>query len=305
MSDIATSTIAFIGLGNMGNPMAKNLLKAGCKVRVFDINTDAAKQVESKGAHLCLSLDDVIQGADTVITMLPAGEHVRAVYLGDHHGGVGLLNMVAGDTFLIDSSTIDPESARLVAGEAEKKGFEFVDAPVSGGVAGAQAGTLTFIVGGTDSAFSKAEGVLQHVGKNIFHAGKAGDGQMAKICNNLLLGVLMSGTCEAISLGIDNGLDPEVLSNIMLQSSGRNWALELYNPCPNVMEKVPSSNNYQPGFMAKLMLKDLGLGIDAALQSQSAIPMGTLARSLYAFHNTRGNELRDFSSLFEFYRDKK
>ncbi|WP_299013122.1 3-hydroxyisobutyrate dehydrogenase [uncultured Photobacterium sp.] len=298
------STIAFIGLGNMGNPMAKNLLKAGCTVRVFDVNTDAARQLESEGAQLALSLDDVVKGADTVITMLPAGEHVCAVYLGDHHGGAGLLNLVSEGTFLIDSSTIDPESARLVASEAANKDLEIVDAPVSGGVAGAQAATLTFIVGGSDEAFNKAKKVLQHVGKNIFHAGKAGDGQMAKICNNLMLGVLMSGTCEALSLGIDNGLDPEVLSNIMLQSSGRNWALELYNPCPGVMEKVPSSNNYQPGFMGKLMLKDLGLGIDAALHSQSAVPMGTLARNLYAFHNARGNELRDFSSLFEFYHDK-
>ncbi|MCE7612789.1 3-hydroxyisobutyrate dehydrogenase, partial [Vibrio fluvialis] len=241
---------------------------------------------------------------DTVITMLPAGAHVRAVYLGDHSGGVGLLNMIESGTFLIDCSTVDPESARLVAAEAEKKGFEFVDSPVSGGVAGAKAGTLTFIVGGTDSAFKKAHDVLKHMGKNIFHAGDAGDGQMAKICNNLMLGILMSGTCEALNLGMDNGLDPTVLSNIMLQSSGRNWALELYNPCPGVMENAPASNQYQPGFMSKLMQKDLGLGIDAALKSQSSIPMGSLARNLYAFHNANGNEELDFSSLFEFYRSR-
>lgn len=163
---------------------------------------------------------------------------------------------------------------------------------------------MTFIVGGSNEGFEQAKNTLKYVGKNIFHAGQAGDGQMAKICNNLMLGILMSGTCEALSLGIDNGLDPKVLSQIMLQSSGKNWALELYNPCPGVMDKVPASNAYQPGFMSKLMLKDLGLGIDAALHSQSAIPMGTLARSLYAFHNARGNELLDFSSLFEFYSDK-
>ncbi|PSW20295.1 3-hydroxyisobutyrate dehydrogenase [Photobacterium sanctipauli] len=294
--------IAFIGLGNMGNPMATNLLKAGCQVTVFDLNQDAAKALEPLGAQVASSLEDAVKGADTVLTMLPAGEHVRAVYLGDHHGGIGLLRMVDKGTFLIDSSTIDPDSARLVAAEAQKQALEFVDAPVSGGVAGAKAGTLTFIVGGTDSGFHQAEKVLKHVGKNIFHAGQAGDGQMAKICNNLMLGILMSGTCEALSLGIDNGLDPKVLSDIMLQSSGRNWALELYNPCPDIMENAPASNNYQPGFMAKLMLKDLGLGIEAATQSQSPIPMGTLARNLYAFHNADGNELRDFSSLFEFYR---
>ncbi|MCW8329309.1 3-hydroxyisobutyrate dehydrogenase [Photobacterium sp. SDRW27] len=299
------STIAFIGLGNMGNPMAKNLLKAGLTVRVFDLDTHAANLLGAEGAYVAASLEDVVAGADTVITMLPAGEHVRAVYLGDHHGGVGLLNLVSENTFLIDSSTIDPGSARLVASEATKKHLEFVDAPVSGGVAGAQAATLTFIVGGTDQGFAQAQDILKYVGKNIFHAGQAGDGQMAKICNNLMLGVLMSGTCEALSLGIDNGLDPKVLSDIMLQSSGRNWALELYNPCPGVMDKVPASNDYHPGFMGKLMAKDLGLGMDAALHSQSAIPMGTLARNLYAFHNAKGNELLDFSSLFEFYRDKK
>lgn len=299
------STIAFIGLGNMGGPMAENLLAAGLKVQVFDLMPEAVKKLESAGAVAAPTVEDAVKGADTVVTMLPAGEHVRAVYLGDHSGGVGLLNMVEDGTFLIDSSTIDPQSARIVAQCAADKGLDFVDAPVSGGVAGAKAGTLTFIVGGSDSAFEKAESVLKHMGKNIFHAGKAGDGQMGKICNNLMLGILMSGTCEALNLGIDNGLDPKVLSNIMLQSSGRNWALELYNPCPGVMETAPASNEFKPGFMSKLMLKDLGLGLDAAAQSQSSVPMGSLARNLYAFHNANGNEELDFSSLFEFYQSKK
>ncbi|WP_428775299.1 3-hydroxyisobutyrate dehydrogenase, partial [Vibrio sp.] len=260
------------------------------------------EKLKPSGATVANSLQEAVTGANSVITMLPAGEHVRAVYLGDHAGGVGLLNLVEPGTFLIDSSTIDPQSARLVAEQATQKGLEFVDAPVSGGVAGAKAATLTFIVGGTDSAFSKAETILQHMGKNVFHAGQAGDGQMAKICNNLMLGILMSGTCEALNLGIDNGLDPQVLSNIMLQSSGRNWALELYNPCPGVMENAPASNQYQPGFMSKLMLKDLGLGMDAALNSHSSVPMGALARNLYAFHNANGHEELDFSSLFQFYQ---
>lgn len=299
------STIAFIGLGNMGGPMAENLLAAGLKVQVFDLMPEAVKKLESAGAVAAPTVEDAVKGADTVVTMLPAGEHVRAVYLGDHSGGVGLLNMVEDGTFLIDSSTIDPQSARIVAQCAADKGLDFVDAPVSGGVTGAKAGTLTFIVGGSDGAFEKAESVLKHMGKNIFHAGKAGDGQMGKICNNLMLGILMSGTCEALNLGIDNGLDPKVLSNIMLQSSGRNWALELYNPCPGVMETAPASNEFKPGFMSKLMLKDLGLGLDAAAQSQSSVPMGSLARNLYAFHNANGNEELDFSSLFEFYQSKK
>lgn len=299
------TTIAFIGLGNMGAPMAENLLKAGFNVQVFDLVEETVSKLASLGAQPAESTEQVVKGAQIVITMLPAGEHVRAVYLGDHSGGVGLLNLIEENTFLIDSSTIDPESARIVASYAEDKGFEFVDAPVSGGVAGAKAGTLTFIVGGTDSAFTKAEQILKHMGKNVLHAGKAGDGQMSKICNNLMLGILMSGTCEALNLGIDNGLDPQVLSNIMLQSSGRNWVLELYNPCPGVMENAPASNNYQPGFMSKLMLKDLGLGLDAASKSQSSVPMGALARNLYAFHNANGNEALDFSSLFEFYQTKK
>ncbi|MEH0758863.1 3-hydroxyisobutyrate dehydrogenase [Vibrio sp. 16] len=298
------TTIAFIGLGNMGAPMALNLVKAGCRVQVFDLVEQSVEQVASQGAVAANSIEEALSGANAVVTMLPAGEHVRAVYLGDHQGNKGLIDVVAPNTLLIDSSTIDPDSARLVASHAQSKGLEFVDAPVSGGVAGAAAGSLTFIVGGSDKAFDKAEQVLKHMGKNIFHAGKAGDGQMGKICNNLMLGILMSGTCEALNLGIENGLDPNVLSQIMLQSSGRNWALELYNPCPDVMETAPASNGYQPGFMTKLMLKDLGLGLDTAAKSQTSVPMGSLARNLFAFHNANGNAEKDFSSLFEFYQSK-
>ncbi|MFY2507005.1 3-hydroxyisobutyrate dehydrogenase [Vibrio pectenicida] len=299
------NTIAFIGLGNMGGPMAENLLAAGFKVKVFDLMPEVVKSLESVGAIATSSISEAVKGAETVVTMLPASQHVKDVYLGDDKGTTGLLDLVDDGAFLIDSSTIDPHSAKMVAARAAQKGLDFVDAPVSGGVAGAKAGTLTFIVGGSEVAFAKAENVLKHMGKNIFHAGNAGDGQMGKICNNLMLGILMSGTCEALNLGIDNGLDPKVLSNIMLQSSGRNWALELYNPCPGVMDTSPASNDYRPGFMSKLMLKDLGLGLDAAAMSQSSVPMGSLARNLYAFHNANGNEELDFSSLFEFYQSEK
>ncbi|MCA0933974.1 3-hydroxyisobutyrate dehydrogenase [Vibrio alginolyticus] len=298
------STIAFIGLGNMGSPMAQNLLASGFNVQVFDSDIAAARKLETFGAVVAGSLQQVIGGASIVITMLPTATQVRSVYLGDLHGAIGVLHLVAPNTLLVDCSTIDPDSARLVANEAANRQLLFVDSPVSGGVTGAQAATLTFIVGGSDEAFSKANAILRYMGKNVFHAGKAGDGQMAKICNNLMLGILMSGTCEALNLGIDHGLDPKVLSNIMMQSSGRNWALELYNPCPGVMESSPASHQYQPGFMSKLMLKDLGLGLDAALQTQSSVPMGSLARNLYAFHNANGNEELDFSSLFEFYQKK-
>lgn len=297
------TTIAFIGLGNMGSPMAHNLIAGGFNLQIFDLVEELTRPLAEQGALVCRSLQQVVENAHVVITMLPAGEHVRSVYLGNENDS-GLLSYVAPGTLMIDSSTIDPESARAVGSAAQQQSLEFVDAPVSGGVAGAKAGTLTFIVGANDVAFEHAEQVLKHMGKNIFHAGGIGSGQMGKICNNLMLGILMSGTCEALTLGIDNGLDPKVLSNIMLQSSGRNWALELYNPCPDVMETSPASNNYQPGFMSKLMLKDLGLGMEAAAKSQSSVPMGALARNLYALHNANGNELLDFSSLFEFYQSK-
>ena len=299
------STVAFIGLGNMGSPMAQNLLASGLKVNVFDLNKEATKQLEPFGAIVAETIDMAIEGAGTIITMLPAGEHVRSVYFGTGESHLGLLDKAPEKTVLIDCSTIDPSTARKVAQAAEFKQLLFVDAPVSGGVAGAKAGTLTFIVGGSNEAFSKANAILQYMGKNVFHAGKAGDGQMAKICNNLMLGILMSGTCEALNLGIDHGLDPKVLANIMLQSSGRNWALELYNPCPGIMENAPSSHHYQPGFMSKLMLKDLGLGMEAAMQTQSSVPMGALARNLYALHNSNGHGELDFSSLFEFYKHQK
>ncbi|GAB2649986.1 3-hydroxyisobutyrate dehydrogenase [Vibrio panuliri] len=292
--------ITFIGLGNMGTPMAKNLLKAGLQVEVFDLNPNATLELTEMGATSASSLQQAVIGADVVITMLPAGQHVQSVYLGPN----GVLESAEEGTLLIDSSTIDPATARQVATQANEHGLAFVDAPVSGGVAGAGAGTLTFIVGGSDESFAQARDILQHMGKNIFHAGDAGSGQVAKICNNMMLGILMSGTCEALNLGIDNGLDPKVLSDIMLQSSGRNWALELYNPCPNVMETAPASNGYQGGFMTQLMAKDLGLAMEAAVASHSSTPMGSVARNLFNIHSSQGNGNKDFSSLFEFYQQQ-
>lgn len=292
------SKITFIGLGNMGAPMAKKLLSAGLSVEVFDLNPNAVAELTALGATSADSLTQAVSGASVVVTMLPAGAHVQSVYLAED----GVLNSVNPGTLLIDSSTIDPGTARQVATQASAKGLSFVDAPVSGGVAGAAAGTLTFIVGGSEESFTKAKNILQHMGKNIFHAGEAGAGQVAKICNNMMLGILMSGTCEALNLGIDNGLDPKVLSDIMLQSSGRNWALELYNPCPGVMENAPASKDYQGGFMSQLMAKDLGLAMEAAVASQSSTPMGSVARNLFNLHTAHGNGEKDFSSLFEFYQ---
>jgi 3-hydroxyisobutyrate dehydrogenase len=229
--------------------------------------------------------------------MLPAGKHVESLYVGED----GLVEHLKAGALVIDSSTIDASTSKVVANKLAEKNVDFIDAPVSGGVGGATAGTLTFIVGGKEQDYTKALPILQAMGKNIFHAGDHGAGQVAKICNNMLLSVLMLGTSEALQMAIDNGLDPKVMSDIMLQSSGRNWTLELYNPCPDVMPNVPSSNDYQGGFMVDLMKKDLGLAMDTGLKSQSATPMGALAQSLYSIHSQQGNGQLDFSSIFNLF----
>ncbi|WP_440053204.1 3-hydroxyisobutyrate dehydrogenase [Pseudoalteromonas sp. T1lg65] len=292
--------IGFIGLGNMGGPMAANLLKAGHEVCVFDLNPEAVNELVASGASKAEVISDVCRGADYVISMLPAGKHVKAVYTGED----GLINYLDKHTQVIDCSTIDAESAQTVGETLADAGVAFVDAPVSGGVAGAAAGTLTFIVGGNKADFERAQVVLQSMGKNIFHAGDVGAGQVAKICNNMLLSILMAGTSEALQMGIDHGLDPKVLSEIMLNSSGRNWTLELYNPCPDVLENVPSSNGYKPGFMIDLMAKDLGLAMQSAQQTNSATPMGALAKNLYNLMQNQGKGSEDFSAIFKLFSEK-
>lgn len=293
--------VGFIGLGNMGGPMAINLAKAGHQVSVFDLSTDAVNAVVAAGATASSTANDAATDKDFVVTMLPAGKHVKMVYLGDS----GLLSVVNKDTLLIDSSTIDADSAKTVAAAASEQGIAFIDAPVSGGVAGAAAGTLSFICGGSEANFERAKTVLENMGKNIFLAGEVGAGQIAKICNNMLLSVLMAGTSEALKMGMDNGLDPKVLSEIMLKSSGRNWCLELYNPVPGVMENTPASNDYQGGFMVDLMLKDLGLAAQAAQMSKSSTPLGAMAQSLYSMHSNGGHGAKDFSSIIEMFATKK
>ncbi len=289
--------VAFIGLGNMGGPMAINLVKAGHQVTAFDLSQAALAQVSAEGATVADSAKAAVVGADFIISMLPAGKHVAGLYQ-------DVADAIKADALVLDCSTIDAATARAVGASLAAKGIAFVDAPVSGGVGGAKAGTLTFIVGGSPEHFAKAQTVLTAMGKNLFHAGEVGAGQIAKICNNMLLSVLMVGTSEAIQLGVDNGLDPKVLSEIMLKSSGRNWTLELYNPCPDVQLNVPSSNNYQGGFMVDLMAKDLGLAAECAQQSQSATPMGALARNLYVAHQRQGFGKLDFSSIFRFFSKK-
>lgn len=290
-------SIGFIGLGNMGGPMAANLVKAGHQVKVFDLNQSVVNDLASNGAIAATDAKHCATDIDVLISMLPASKHVKSLYLGD----TGLVHVLAKTTLVIDCSTIDAASARDVGTELGEHGIGFVDAPVSGGVAGATAGTLTFIVGGDDAHFSQAQPVLADMGKNIFHAGDIGAGQVAKICNNMLLSILMAGTSEAIQMGINNGLDAKVLSDIMTASSGRNWTLELYNPCPGVMDTAPASNDYKPGFMVDLMAKDLGLAMEAAQQSNSTTPMGSMAKNLYTMLQHKGAGSDDFSAIFNLF----
>lgn len=291
--------IAFIGLGNMGKPMAENLLKKGYQLNVFDLNIAVLDEMAKQGATVASSPAEAGKDVDMVITMLPAGQHVKDVYLGKD-SGQGLLDAVKQNTILVDSSTIAVSDAREVASAAAAKGIAFLDAPVSGGTAGAAAGTLSFIVGGTAEQFEQIKPVLQVMGKNIFHAGDVGAGQVAKICNNMLLGVIMSGTAEAMNLGAKNGLDPKVLSSILAASTGRNWAVEVCNPHPNVSETMPSSRGYTGGFMSKLMLKDMNLAKQTATDSQVITPMADQATALYTQHCKQHDE-KDFSSIMAHY----
>ena len=285
--------IAFIGLGNMGGPMAVNLHKAGHAVRAFDLSAAACDRLRADGVPVAASAAEAAAGAGVVISMLPASAHVESLYLGDG----GLLAQLAAGTLLIDCSTISAATARAVATAATARGIDCLDAPVSGGTGGAIAGTLTFMVGGPAAALERARPLLEKMGANIFHAGDAGGGQTAKICNNMLLGILMIGTSEAIALGVANGLDPKVLSEIMRRSSGGNWALEKYNPLPGVMEAAPASKGYAGGFGTDLMLKDLGLAQENAAAVRASTPLGGLARSLYAAHSLAGHGGLDFSSV--------
>ncbi|MEQ8265119.1 3-hydroxyisobutyrate dehydrogenase [Pseudohaliea sp.] len=291
--------VAFIGLGNMGGPMAGNLLSAGHTVTVFDLVPEACVALAEQGAAVADSAPAAIEGAEYVVSMLPAGRHVKTLYLGED----GLLARLDGSVTVLDCSTIDAPTAREVGEAAAAAGIGFMDSPVSGGVAAAKAGTLAFMCGGDAMTFEKARVVLSAMGRNIFHAGPAGAGQVAKGCNNMLLAIHMIGTCEALEMGARNGLDPKVLSEIMLASSGRNWSLEVYNPYPGVMDGVPASNDYKPGFMVDLMVKDLGLAMDIAGQAGVDNQMGQLARQLYEAHQAGGNGPRDFSSILERLKD--
>lgn len=288
--------IGFIGLGNMGAPMAQNLLKAGHQLQVFDLVESAVAELVKAGASSATTPKEVAAARpDVLITMLPASIHVRKVYLGEE----GVLAAVDPSVLLIDSSTIDPQTSRDVAAVAAKQGNTMLDAPVSGGTGGAKAGTLTFMVGGEQAAFDKARPVLEQMGKNIVYCGGAGNGQVAKVANNMLLGISMIGAAEAMSLGVSLGMDPKVLAGIINTSSGRCWSTEVYNPWPDVVETAPASNGYAGGFGSDLMLKDLGLATEAARTAKVPVVMGATAQQLYQTFSAQGHGHLDFSAIIQ------
>lgn len=293
-----SQTIAFIGLGNMGGGMAANLLKNGFAVRAFDLSDDALTKAEQAGAIRCASAAEAVAGADAVVSMLPAGKHVESVYVEEVFGAAR-----AGALFL-DCSTIDVATARRVEEAAAAQGFEMVDAPVSGGIAAANGGTLTFMVGGTDQAFGRATPILSAMGKAVIHAGGAGNGQAAKICNNMLLGATMIATCESFAMAKKLGLDPQTFYDISSVSSGQSWSMTSYCPVPGVGPQSPADNGYQGGFAVALMLKDLKLASEAAASVGASVPMGNAAEALYQVLTNRGEGSRDFSSMIQFLEGK-
>ena len=289
--------IGFIGLGHMGRPMALNLVKAGHTLVVFDPVAAAVQALQTAGAQAAGSAKDLAQaeGLEMLITMLPAAPHVRSVYLGDD----GLLAVVDPSVLLVDSSTIDPMTAREVAALAAKRGNAMLDAPVSGGTGGAEAGTLTFMVGGTGADFARVQPVLAQMGRNIVHCGGAGNGQVAKVANNMLLGISMIGAAAAMALGVSLGMDPQVLAGVINTSSGRCWSTDSYNPHPGVLPNAPASRGYSGGFGTDLMLKDLGLATEAARAARVPVAMGALAQQLYQGFSAQGHGGLDFSAIIQ------
>lgn len=284
--------VAMIGVGNMGGPMARNLLKAGYEVTAFDINPAILGPLVQAGAASASSANTAVGNVDVVISMLPAGSHVRGVYLDD-----GVLAHAKTGALLIDCSTIDIDSARAVHGVAAQAGFDFLDAPVSGGVSGADAGTLTFMCGGSEKAFARAQPVLEKMGKRVVLAGGAGAGQAAKICNNMLLAIAMIGTCEAFVLAEKLGLDAQKLFDIASTSSGQCWSLTSYCPVPGPVPSAPSNRGYTGGFASGLMLKDLKLSQAAAQASGATTPLGAGATQLYSLFAAKGHAGIDFSGI--------
>ena len=289
--------IAFIGLGNMGGPMAGNLVKAGHEVTAFDL-VEASRQAAAElGVRIAGSGREAVAAAEIVVTMLPAGKHVLAVW-------ADILPAVKPGTLLIDSSTIDVESARKAHALAAEHGCPSLDAPVSGGTGGAKGATLTFMVGGTEEAFDRGEPILARMGRKIVHCGPAGNGQAAKICNNMILGISMIGVCEAFVLGEKLGLSHQALFDVASTSSGQCWSLTTYCPVPGPVPTSPANNGYKPGFASALMLKDLKLAQEAAQAAGAATPLGAAAAQLFGLHNAWGEGGADFSGIIDLLRGR-
>ena len=285
--------IAFIGLGNMGGGMAANLVKVGHEVRAFDLSDEAASRARDNGAQTFGSVREAVEGAEAVVTMLPNGGIVKQVYATD------VIGHAPASALLLDCSTIDVASAREVAAAASAAGYEMVDAPVSGGIAAANGGTLTFMVGGSDAGFASAEPILGKMGKAVIHAGQAGSGQAAKICNNMILGATMIATCEAFAMADKLGLDGQTFFDIASKASGQTWSMTSYCPVPGVGPTTPADNGYQGGFATALMLKDLKLAMAAAKDAGAQVPMGQRAEELYEAFAAAGNGGLDFSAIIK------
>jgi 3-hydroxyisobutyrate dehydrogenase len=284
--------IAFIGLGNMGGGMAANLVKAGHEVHAFDLAAEALDKATASGCAVFTAVRDAVQGVDAVVSMLPNGAIVEKVYTDD------VIGHAPADALLLDCSTIDVATARKVEDLAGKAGYQMVDAPVSGGIAAANGGTLTFMVGGDDAAFARAQEVLEPMAKAVIHAGAAGSGQVAKMCNNMLLAIHMIGTCEALALAAKAGLDMQKFYEISSKSTGYNWSLNDYTPAPGVGAASPAENGYQGGFASALMLKDLRLAMAAAKEAGAKVPLGEHATAIYEAFNEAGNGGKDFGAVF-------
>ena len=289
--------IGFIGLGNMGMPMAQNLISNGIKVKGFDVSEEVLKQASKNKIEVCSDTLQASKEIDVLITMLPTGEAVSSVFNSE-----SLLENIDPSILIIECSTISPKTSKELSLKASSLNLEMIDAPVSGGVKGAEEASLTFMVGGSVENVEKAKPILSKMGKNIFHAGGSGSGQIAKLCNNMLLAIHMSGTAEALSMGVKSGLDPGILSEIMSKSSGGNWSLDKYNPYPGVMTESPASKDYQGGFLNKLMIKDLNLAKELAQDSKTETPMGDSARKLYDELIEQGLEDLDFSSVQKLFK---
>ncbi|WP_397597483.1 3-hydroxyisobutyrate dehydrogenase [Sphingorhabdus sp.] len=285
--------IAFIGLGNMGGGMAANLVKAGHRVNAFDLSADALARAQENGCATFTSVRDAVGGVDAVVSMLPNGSIVDSVFETD------VLGHAPTGAVLLDCSTIDVDTARKVTADAVAAGYDMVDAPVSGGIAAANGGTLTFMVGGTDTAFARAEPILSAMGKAVIHAGGSGAGQAAKICNNMLLGASMIATCETFAMAEKLGLDLQTFYDISSKASGQNWSMTSYCPVPGVGPTSPADNDYQGGFATALMLKDLKLAMEAAQSVNADVPMGARAAELYAQFDAAGKGGMDFSAIIQ------